>query len=149
MELSSTESVEVGQDKELTFPRGIPGFEDLTRYQLVHEAEEATPIVYGLRSLEEETVMLSVTTADALGVNYEITLSDEECELLELGDPADVAVLVVLYRARETDAQLDPAVDRGAIRAGFLSPLIINVSRRLGLQKVLNKVERRVTIQAS
>lgn len=148
MELSSNEGASLDAEKTLRFPLGLPGFEGLSSFTLVHEAERETPIVYGLLSTEDPAVQLPVATAEALGVNYEISLSDEECALLELEDPAHVAVLLVLYRSPDRETTTDPA-DRSTIRAGFMSPLIINTAARIGLQKILNQVERRVTIKAS
>jgi len=150
MELSSTEGASLDPEKTLHFPRGIPGFEDLNTFSLMHEADREQPIVYWLVATEDAEVQLPVATADALGVNYEITLDDDECALLELADPAQVAVLLILFRSPEGDATAaSDGQDRSQIRAGFLSPLIINTESRIGLQKVLNRVERRVTIQAS
>jgi flagellar assembly factor FliW len=150
MELSSNEGAALDEHKILRFPQGIPGFDGLSSFTLVHEAGRETPMVYALLSTDDPTVQLPVATADALGVNYEITLSDEECELLQLEDAAQVAVLLILFRSPDGDTEDTPGdQDRSAIRAGFMSPLIINTEHRIGLQKILNRVERRVTIQAS
>lgn len=150
MELSSNDGAALDEDKILLFPQGIPGFDGLISFTLVHEAGRETPIVHALLSTEDPSVQLPVATAEALGVNYEITLSDEECELLKLEDPTQVAVLLILFRSPDGDtAGVSDAQDRSEIRAGFMSPLIINTEHRIGLQKTLNRVEHRVTIQAS
>jgi len=137
----ATESQEqqLEEQKVIEFPRGLPGFEEERRFRLMHDSDSEAPRVHWLQSVEDSGVQLSVADPASLQVNYEIALSDEENSLLKLEAPEHCAVLVVLYR---TDGE-------SAIRANFLAPLLINTQRRIGMQKVLNAVEREVTIRSS
>ena len=137
---------ELQQDNLLTFPNGIPGFAGLTRFRLFHEQNEEEPSIYWLQSEEDDNIQLPVANPELFRVNYQVTLSDAEIELLQLRDADDIVVLVILYRDQKTD---DEAGDAGPIRGNFLGPLIINAQQRLGMQKLLNEVEGFVNIQAS
>ena len=80
-----------------------------------------------------------VVNPDAYQVNYEFVLSDAEAAMLELEDPADVAVLVTLAQTGNKDA---------GIHANFMGPIILNTAKRIGLQKHLNQVSGSVVIRA-
>jgi len=130
--------VEVDPDTVLTFPQGLPGFENLTRFTLLHE--EGATTIFWLQSVEDPDVQFSVTDPNSFRVNYQITLQDDEAELLELTDVADATVMVMLSR--------DEATDPSAIKANFMGPLVINSKSRKGFQKALNQIEGFVNIVA-
>ncbi len=132
-------AIDVKPEEIITFPGGMPGFENLTRYKLFHE--EGQPTVFWLNSVDDPDVQFTVADPAVFRVQYQITLNDAEEALLQLDDSADTALLVMLYRGDGTDAH-------SAIQANFLGPLVINTKTRIGLQKVLNKVEGFVTIHA-
>ncbi|GLS04268.1 flagellar assembly factor FliW [Chitiniphilus shinanonensis] len=126
MQIIKTRFGEVAVDPNtiLTFPRGLPGFEQFTRFKLLHE-DKPQPKVLWLQSLDDENLAFSVVTSELLGVNYQIQLSDDECQLLELENPDDVTLLLVL--AKQESGQ--------PFSANTQAPLVINVKSRLGLQK--------------
>jgi flagellar assembly factor FliW len=135
-------AAEMSADTVLTFPEGLPGFDGMTRFRLFHETDK--PSLLWLESADDPNLQFSLTDPELLKVKYEITLSDSECEMLQLRDPADIAVLVMLYKD-DTAADSPPGND---IRANFLGPLIINARNRIGMQKVLTSVVDFVTIRA-
>ena len=135
-------SPDMSADTVLTFPQGLPGFEAMTRYRLFHE--RGNPSLLWLESEEDPDLQFSLTDPALLKVQYEIKLSDEECAMLQLQEPADVAVLVMLYKG-DSAKDASPGAD---IRANFLGPLLINTRSRIGIQKVLTRVFDYVTIRA-
>ncbi len=137
---------ELARENLITFPGGIPGFEGLTRYRLFHEEDNQEPAVYWLQSEDDESIQLPVANPELFHVNYQVTLTDEETGLLQLSDPEDVVVLVLLYRDMQDETQ---PPGPGAIRGNFLGPLIINTRTRLGIQKLLNDIEGFVNIVAT
>ncbi len=135
---------DVAPEEILTFPQGLPGFDELTRFKLFHE--EGKLSLFWLQSLEDPSVQFPTTDPALLKVQYQITLSDEEIALLELEDPEDIALLVLLYRgAPEKEA---PPSESDRLNANFLGPIILNTKTRIGVQKVLNQIEDFVTIRA-
>lgn len=135
----TAEAQDVEAERVIEFPRGLPGFEAHSRFRLFHDAASAAPSVFWLRSESDPEVQFSVADPATLQVNYEISLSDDESALLQLDNAEDCTLLLILSRDAGSDG----------IRAHFLAPLLINTRARLGLQKVLNTVERSVTIRAT
>ena len=122
-------NVPVDPDSVFAFPAGIAGFEQCTRFKLFHE--EGKPTVFWLQSLDQADVMFPVVTPETLDIEYQIELSDADCALIGVADPADVAVAVIVYR---DEAQ------GGQIAANTRSPVILNLKTRKGMQKVLSEV---------
>jgi len=120
----------------ITFPNGIPGFEDQTRFKLFHQ-EGDNPLIFWLQSLDDESLTLSVAQPSIFNINYNFALNDAEEATLGIEDTADTLILLILHKD-ETD---QPTI-KGAIK----SPLVINCTKRIGLQKVLEQVDQSITL---
>ncbi len=110
---------------ELTFPRGLPGFEGLRRFALARWGADDSPYSRLVALDQPETAFL-VAPPDEFFDDYDVELSDEDAALIELADPADALVLVVITvtdRPEEASANL-------------LGPIVLNTRRRLGAQVV-------------
>ena len=92
-------TLEIDPDTLLSFPSGLPGFENLTRFTLLHEEGKST--VFWLQSVDDTDVQFSVTNPNNFKVNYQITLQDDEAEMLELTDDSETIVLLILSRDME------------------------------------------------
>jgi flagellar assembly factor FliW len=125
----------------LTFPKGMPGFENCTRYKLFHE-ENDQPVVHFLQSIDDPNVSFSVVDPALLGVHYQFVLTDEEEQLLKVESSDDILVLLIAYK---------PQPDAGAkanINANLDGPIVLNVRTRLGMQKVLVGVQAEVILKS-
>lgn len=132
-------TVNVSPDAVISFPDAIPGFPDSRRYALIHEtAGGENPASFTLQSLDEPGVALQIADPTAFGLHYELDLSDAEAAKLKASDATDLALLLVLYK---------PEAGSTAIRANLQAPLLINTKSRLGMQKVMPKIEPRVTLK--
>jgi len=120
----------------ISFPSGIPGFEDQTRFKLFHQ-EGDNPLIFWLQSLDDESLIFSVAQPSIFNINYNFVLSDAEEAALGIEDTADALVLIILLK----DESDQPTV-RGSIKA----PLVINSAKRIGLQKVLTQIEQSITL---
>ncbi|WP_018988336.1 flagellar assembly protein FliW [Aromatoleum toluclasticum] len=136
-------SVDIPDDKVIEFPAGLPGFEECRNFALVHE-DGSTASLFQLQSLDNPAAVFSITGAERLGVNYEFGLSDDEVAQLKLTNPAD-AFVAVIVRKDEGEAG-NPAT--AGMRANFMAPLVINVSARRGIQKVITRLGCDVTLRA-
>jgi len=121
------------------FPKGIPGFEDQTRFKLFHQ--EDNPIIFWLQSLDDELLTFSVASPALFNINYNLTLSDKEEQTLALDNAEDIIVLILLHKDEDSQSPQQPTI-KGSIKA----PLIINSAKRIGLQKVLSNVEQSITL---
>lgn len=127
-------NVPVDPQTLFTFPEGIAGFEDCKRFKLFHEAGLAsTPTVFWLQSVDDPEVAFSIVAPEALDIEYQIELSDDDCALIDLHSPEDIAVVLIVYR----DAA---AAAGGKIAANTRSPVILNLKTRKGMQKILQDV---------
>lgn len=133
--------VQVNPDAVFSFPQGLAGFEQHTRYSLFHE--EGKPTVFLLQSLDDPDLAFSIVSPELLDIEYEIELSDEDCKLIDLKDPAEVVVVVMIYRDETTDAT------GSKIAASVRSPLVLNSRSRLGMQKILRDVHPSLIYRAS
>ena len=120
----------------ISFPNGIPGFEDQTRFKLFHQ-EGGNPLIFWLQSLDDESLTFSVAQPSIFNISYNFVLNDDEEATLGIEDPTDALLLIILHK----DAS-DQLTIKGAIR----SPLVINSVKRIGLQKVLTEVDQSITL---
>lgn len=131
--------VPVNPDAVFSFPRGLGGFENCTRFTLFHE--EGKPTVFWLQSLDDPQLAFSVVPPESIDLAYQIELSDEDVALLGLTNPADAVVVVMIYRDVAEAAS-------GKIAASTRSPLVLNPSTRIGMQKFLREVHPSVVYSA-
>ena len=122
-------NVTIDPETLFDFPVGLFGFEDCKRYKIFHEEGQNT--VCWLQSVDDTDVMFPIVAPEALDIEYQIELSDEECALIGMQSVADVAVVVIVYR---DEAQ------GGRIAANARSPIILNLKDRKGMQKILRDV---------
>ena len=137
---------EIDPDTIITFPQGIPGFEQNRRYKLFNEEEK--PSIFWLQSLDDPAITFSAALPETFGFAYEISLSDEEVALLETEEPDQVMVLLLLSRPNDEKSEDDAALAKSGIRANLNGPLLLNVDKRLALQKVLHKTEQITLIRS-
>ncbi|MFA5984212.1 MAG: flagellar assembly protein FliW [Methylococcaceae bacterium] len=124
----------VDPDTIITFPRGIPGFEDQTRFKLFHQ--EGKQVIYWLQSLDDEDLIFSVAQPSTFNINYNFELSDDETTLLQTDLPDEILILIILHKDESTPT----------IKGSINSPLLINSVKRIGFQKVLVFVEQSITL---
>jgi flagellar assembly factor FliW len=129
--------IEVSPERVITFPAGLPGFEACRQFALLHAEGNDAPQLFMLQSLDDADVGFTVTTPDILGLNYEFVLSDAEVDDLQLTDPADVSVLLIVRRDGDNP-----------VHANVMAPLVINAATRRGLQKIIGTVDTSVTLKA-
>lgn len=129
---------QVNPDTILTFPRGIPGFEDQTRFKLFHQ--EGSEIVYWLQAVDSDDLTLSVAHPTNFNINYNFVLTDDEEQLLQITSADELLVLIILHKEDESDA------GKPTIKGSIKSPLVINTEKRIGLQKVLVTIEQSITL---
>ena len=130
-------TLEVAPDRVIEFPQGLPGFEDLRRYSLFHpETGADVPPYFILQSLEDSAVAFNIADPSLFGFNYEIKLSDEESAALDLADPTEAAVVVILVQDEVN----------GQVRANLKAPLILNVRARRGIQHLFSTLDYQVML---
>ncbi|TVT45286.1 MAG: flagellar biosynthesis protein FliW [Denitromonas halophila] len=134
-------SIDVEADQIIEFPAGLPGFEACKRFTFLQTGDKGA--VLQMQGVDDPAIVFSVTDPAALGVNYELTLSDADVAALGLTQPEDATVAVIVRQA---------AVDAGSpadagLKANFMAPLVVNTATRRGIQKVLEQVGCEITLR--
>lgn len=148
MRISTTRfgEIDVDPDTIITFPKGIPGFENCTRYKLLHE--EGKPLIQWLQSLDDPDLSFSVADPSDFNIYFEFSLGDADAEAIGLNSVNDAAIFMLLYKP-EHDLpadHVDPILIDG-VRANASAPLVINMSNLIGTQIRLNAPKRQVIIR--
>lgn len=130
--------LEVNPETILTFPNGLSGFENCTRYQLLHEVDKEGPVVFYMQSLDDPAVTFSIVDPTLFGFNYELTLSDEDVALLQAESPNELAVVLIVYK---------PQGGESDVAANINGPLVLNPGKKLGLQKVMLGPQCNITLR--
>ncbi len=112
-------TIEIEEKELIAFPWGVPGFEHLKSYVLL---EYKNGPFQWLQSVEEPSVAFVVCPPDFLGLVY--SAPDAKKRLIKLEHDDDLVVLNIVSFNRE----------KGAMRFHVKSPLLFNVSARIGYQ---------------
>ena len=129
MQSSVTEQPSIPLEKVFTFPQGIPGFEEYTTFKIFHK-DDGKVSAYWLESCEDPEITFTLVDPTAYDLNYDIYLDDGEVETIGADDPLDIGVFLILKKDDEN-------AKKKGLGANIGGPLIINVQKQLGLQKVL------------
>jgi reactive intermediate/imine deaminase len=119
-------ALEASPDQFLEFPKGLPGFENLHRYSLFYPEGQTDPTAFLImQSVDDPAVAFNVAGPASFGFEYQFVMSDEDCTLIGLTNPADAVVAVMLIK--DIAAGLP-------MTAGLYAPLVINSRTRRGVQ---------------
>ncbi|NGZ76123.1 flagellar assembly protein FliW [Saccharibacillus alkalitolerans] len=113
----------VGEEDLITFPKGIPGFEEVTEYVLC----DVDGTYSYLQAVNQAELAFIVTDPFLHFRDYEFELSDELMDEIQLKEEKGIAVRCIVTWNN------DPA----RVTTNLLAPLIFNVADRLGKQVVL------------
>jgi len=120
--------IEYDEPAVVHFPRGLPAFEDQTRFLLI-EQEETAPVVF-LQSLVKTELVFLTLPARLVDPEFRLQLQEEDCEILGL-DPAaeprhgDGVIALSILTVRD-----------GVVTANLLAPVVIGARMRHGLQVI-------------
>lgn len=129
-----SDEIEIDPNTLIEFPNGLPGFEDCKQFKLLHSGD--SPVIFWLQSIDDPLVVFSLTDPESLLIRYDITLSDEELGTLRVDADDELQIAVLLARQEENNI-----TEKSTILANYKSPIIINVSKRVALQKLLYNSE--------
>ena len=127
MEIQSTRfgRLTVEDDRIMTFPRGLLGFPDYTRYALIQSGEEN--YFFWLQSVDEPNLAFVVTDPTIFFKDYDVPVREELQAELQLDDPSYMQVFVICNKVDEW------------LTGNLLGPLVVNAQNRLASQVVLTE----------
>ena len=119
--------VEISEDKILTFPNGIIGFPDMTRFTLMHDSEKDDSSIHWLQSVDEPSFAMPVIDPLYVKEDYNPLIEDDVLtELQPLGED-NTLVLVTLTVPR----------DLKKMTVNLKGPIIVNTESRKASQIIV------------
>jgi flagellar assembly factor FliW len=127
MEIETTRFGRISVDEEriITFPRGLLGFPDYSRYALIQTGSEN--YFFWLQCLDEPGLAFVVTDPTIFFKDYEVSAKDETLADLGMTDLLTMQVFVICNKVNDW------------LTGNLLGPLVINAQNRLGQQIVLTE----------
>ncbi|UCD76233.1 MAG: flagellar assembly protein FliW [Phycisphaerales bacterium] len=116
-------SVEVDENRIITFPTGLLGFSSFKRFALLQPDDEG--VFFWLQSMDSPELAFVVTDPSLWVGDYEAAIRREQMEELKLQRLDDAQVFVIVNK-----------YDR-ALTANLQGPLIINTTNHQAMQLVL------------
>ena len=116
--------IAIDERQVITFPAGLIGFEDFTKYALLDAPQK--PYFY-LQSLQTPDLNFILLDPFLFRHDYSIDAPDEYINQLGINSPEDALVLVLVT--------VPPG--GGSVTANLMGPLLISRTTRLGVQLVL------------
>jgi flagellar assembly factor FliW len=118
--------IEIADDTIISFPSGILGFPNYTKYALV-DLDENSPLKW-LQSMEEPSLAFVVTNPNLFMSSYSIDATRKDLADIAVEHANDVIVLVLVTVPK------DPA----QMTANFKGPVLINSKNHLGKQLIVD-----------
>lgn len=120
--------IDLEEDKILTFDNGIMGFEDCKKFTILYDnAEDDTPVISWLQSLDEEGLAIPVINPLLVKPDYNPTVEDEL--LVSLGELTEENLVILLSVTATAEAE--------KITANLKAPFIINADTKKGCQLIV------------
>ncbi|MGY4758161.1 flagellar assembly protein FliW [Paenibacillus caseinilyticus] len=116
--------IEYTEEEVLTFPNGIPGFEEYTRFLIIGRGEAFSY----LQSLEEEGISFVILNPFDIYRAYEFELSQEDQDELEIRSEEGIEIWSIVTLGKQPEQYT----------VNLMGPLVVNTVSRLGKQVVLH-----------
>ena len=121
-------TIDIEEEKIITFPMGIIGFENLKKFALIYDSErEERSKISWLQSMEEPLMVLPVISPYDVAESYNPIIEDELMKII--GDPADADILIFTSMSIPSDLT--------KMTANFKAPFIINTVDRRAMQVIV------------
>ncbi|SRR5581483_5970396 len=120
--LGALETLELPVEARLTFPAGLPGFEDYTAFALI-EDDYYAPFGW-LQALDDPYISFLVVPPQAVAPDYALELSEEDRAALRLEPGVEPRLYAIVTVPQEVHA----------LTANLKAPVVINPARRRGKQ---------------
>lgn len=119
-------TITIDEAKILTFPDGIPGFEEKTQFALIQNPEPEVPF-HWLQSTEDEGLTFVVTNPFLVRFNYDFDLPEHVVKKLEIQGQEEVQIYCIV--------RIPEKVQEMTIN--LTAPIVLNTRTLRGKQVVL------------
>ena len=115
----------VDDDRLMTFPRGLLGFPNYTRFALIQTGKEN--YFFWMQCVEDANLAFVVTDPSTFFKDYEVPIRPETLVDLQMDDVAHAQIFVICNRIGDW------------LTGNLLGPIVVNLSNHLGQQVVLTE----------
>jgi flagellar assembly factor FliW len=116
-------TVEIADDRVITFPTGLLGFSSYTSFVLLQPDEQG--VFFWLQSTEAPDLAFVVTDPALWVPDFQANIRKDQMEELGMSKIEDAQVLVIVNKRDDL------------LTANLQGPLVVNVDGRMGMQLVL------------
>lgn len=116
-------TVEIAEDRVITFPKGLLGFQQLKRYCLLQPNDDAC--FFWLQCIDDAGLAFVVTDPNLFIPDYSVPIRSEQMEDLKIARLEDAQVFVIVNKVNNT------------LTGNLQGPLVVNTLLKLGEQLVL------------
>lgn len=128
----------------LTFPVGLMGMEHSKHFELQRNEQllQYNGSKYVLKCTNQPDLFFTIADPAEFGIDYPVILSAKERELLQYDESCDVAVVIIVFKGQgvQTNDYIAKLPQVANLYANIRGPLVINVTRKLAIQKELDPV---------
>jgi flagellar assembly factor FliW len=122
--------IEIEEEKVISFPDGIPGFQDEKRFVIINNPDEENPFQW-LQSVDNPNLAFVIINPFFIKPNYDIKLSPSTVEKLRIEDEKHVLVYTIVVVPE----------DIKKMTVNLAGPIVINGKERIGKQIILDNSE--------
>ncbi|WP_027363356.1 flagellar assembly protein FliW [Desulfotruncus alcoholivorax] len=119
--------LEIDSEKIITFPKGIPGFENLHQFIII--PVEGTEDIHWLQSVESPGIALMVIDPFKFVNGYACAIPEPDIAELELEAPGEALILTTITIPRDNPAQTT---------TNLVAPIVINTRLNLAKQVIMS-----------
>ena len=119
--------ITIDDERIITFPNGIIGFPDLTRFAMVHDSEKGPDSIHWLQSLDEPAFAMPVMDPLIVCPDYNPEVDDELLTHIGKLDPAEMLVLVTVTVPKDVTQ----------MSVNLRGPIIVNATERNATQVIV------------
>jgi len=116
--------IEYDDDKVITFPKGLLGFESLRNFVVIPSKNEGP--LFWIQSAEDPQVAFVVTDPTTFYPDYGVLLEPQEKEVLQLEDEDECSVLIIAS-VREG----------GVVTLNMMAPVLLSPKARRAIQVIV------------
>ncbi len=134
-------SQEVEEETIIHFPYGLLNDTKPQDFKLFHKNDSETgPVVFWLQSITDPKIAYTIFDPSLANFYYEVSLPDEEYELLESKSSDEIAMMVIVTNTEKDNSKIkkDGLV---LVNANITEPLFINLNSLKGLQRSLKDLD--------
>lgn len=120
--------IDIADDKIITFPGGIIGFPEMTRFTLLFDEERKPASIHWLQSLDEPAFAMPVINPLIIKEDYNPQVEDDVLKDIQPFDSENLLVLVTMTIPHELKE----------MTINLRGPILINSDTRKGVQIIVD-----------